>query len=202
VERGLEKDKRRRFASAHELGVALAQWLWSHGITEDASDVSLRTAWLYRGSDAPHSLSAVTLSGSPSSAPTVERAAVPSLHSTEGLAVSPTPVPPRSRGAGLRLALGVVLALSLAATAIALWPRTPDPRVQAVSASAEHRDPPQSPPAAKKRETAERTAPQVRAADAGAATEESRPSAPPPAPPSERWRPRPAPQRPFRPRGI
>jgi serine/threonine-protein kinase len=200
VERGLAKEKQRRFGSAHELGVALAQWLWSHGITEDASDVSLRTAWLHRVSDAPpHSLSAVTLSGPPSSAPTVERAALPSLHSTEGLAVSPTPVPPPARHARLRLALGAALAAAVAAGAVVLWPRPPDPRVQAVSASAEHRVPPPLEEKAPPPSEAPRSEPEPAAADAGA---EPTPRAVPRARPAEKPRARPSAPRPYRPRGI
>ena len=58
VERGLAKDPARRWASARDLGTALAEWLVSQGLSEDASHTSLRS-WLTRSSDPPMSLSPV-----------------------------------------------------------------------------------------------------------------------------------------------
>src|SRR5882724_113344 len=54
VKRGLSKDRRDRYASMSELGQALAGWLRSHGISEDACVTSLESKWFGRSSD--HSL--------------------------------------------------------------------------------------------------------------------------------------------------
>ena len=45
VERGLSKDPARRWASARDFGTALAEWLVGQGLSEDASQVSLK-GWL------------------------------------------------------------------------------------------------------------------------------------------------------------
>jgi serine/threonine-protein kinase len=62
VNRGLSKDRRDRQASMSELGRALASWLLSHGIFEDACGTSLESKWFGRNSD--HSLGSDE-SGSP-----------------------------------------------------------------------------------------------------------------------------------------
>jgi eukaryotic-like serine/threonine-protein kinase len=46
VERGLRKDRERRWSSLRELGTALAEWLLTQGVEEDAARVSLRSVWL------------------------------------------------------------------------------------------------------------------------------------------------------------
>ncbi|HEY3668127.1 MAG TPA: serine/threonine-protein kinase, partial [Polyangiaceae bacterium] len=51
VKRGLSKDRRDRQASMSELGRALASWLLSHGIFEDACGTSLESKWFGRDSD-------------------------------------------------------------------------------------------------------------------------------------------------------
>ena len=45
VSRGLEKDRSRRWASVHELGVALAGWLTQRGTFEDITTASIRARW-------------------------------------------------------------------------------------------------------------------------------------------------------------
>lgn len=45
VSRGLEKDRSRRWASAHELGVELASWLTQRGTFEDITTASIRARW-------------------------------------------------------------------------------------------------------------------------------------------------------------
>jgi serine/threonine-protein kinase len=45
IARGLGKKPEERWANMRELGVALAQWLLTHGITEDACGQSLRSHW-------------------------------------------------------------------------------------------------------------------------------------------------------------
>src|SRR6478735_8277598 len=51
LERGLRKDRAQRYAKISELGRALATWLVSHGVTEDASGSRLDSKWLGRKSD-------------------------------------------------------------------------------------------------------------------------------------------------------
>ncbi|WP_437667507.1 protein kinase domain-containing protein [Sorangium sp. So ce1182] len=46
VERGLRKDPAERWGSMRELGVALATWLLSRGVSEDVCGASLRAQWL------------------------------------------------------------------------------------------------------------------------------------------------------------
>jgi serine/threonine-protein kinase len=46
LERGLHKDAVDRWASVAELGEALARWLYTRGVTEDACGGSLRALWL------------------------------------------------------------------------------------------------------------------------------------------------------------
>ena len=198
VERGLEKDRARRFHSARELGVALAQWLWGHGITEDASHVSLRTVWLTRISDAPHSLSPVTVPEPARSAPTIERAALPSLHSTEGVAISPEGAP-AARSRRVRAALGVGALAALAAAGLWLWPSANHPPGSASSASAARREPPPAQQEKRSAPAASARPPVAPAEDAGTAAPAETSVAP--SPPAPTARPR-STKRPYRPRGI
>ncbi len=46
IRRGLAKDPAERWQSVHELGLALARWLYERGIDEDAAHSALRSAWL------------------------------------------------------------------------------------------------------------------------------------------------------------
>ncbi|WP_437307615.1 serine/threonine-protein kinase [Sorangium sp. So ce388] len=46
LERGLQKEASARWSSLRELGEALAAWLWSRGVREDARGVSLQGEWL------------------------------------------------------------------------------------------------------------------------------------------------------------
>ncbi len=55
IQRGLAKDRRDRFPNMNELGRALATWLVSHGVREDAAGASVDSKWLGRSSD-PSSL--------------------------------------------------------------------------------------------------------------------------------------------------
>jgi serine/threonine protein kinase len=50
LERGLSKDPSARWSSMRELGDALARWLASRGVAEDACGASLRVEWLENGS--------------------------------------------------------------------------------------------------------------------------------------------------------
>jgi serine/threonine protein kinase len=53
VSRGLEKDRSRRWASAHELGVALAGWLTRRSTFEDITTASIRARWGLNSSRPP-----------------------------------------------------------------------------------------------------------------------------------------------------
>jgi serine/threonine protein kinase len=63
IERALGKLPEERFPTARDFGVALAQWLFSQGVSEDVSNVSLLSSWL-RVSEAPASLAPMTLTES------------------------------------------------------------------------------------------------------------------------------------------
>jgi len=51
IQQGLAKDRRNRYATMSELGQALAAWLVSHGVREDACGASLESKWLGHPSD-------------------------------------------------------------------------------------------------------------------------------------------------------
>jgi len=51
LERGLRKERAQRYAKISELGQALAGWLHSQGVSEDASGSTLESKWLARRSD-------------------------------------------------------------------------------------------------------------------------------------------------------
>ncbi|HYQ04876.1 MAG TPA: serine/threonine-protein kinase [Polyangiaceae bacterium] len=51
LERGLRKDRAQRYAKISELGQALATWLVSHGVTEDACGSALDSKWFGRKGD-------------------------------------------------------------------------------------------------------------------------------------------------------
>ncbi|WP_437707854.1 serine/threonine-protein kinase [Sorangium sp. So ce448] len=71
IERGLRKDPADRWGSMRELGIALATWLVSRGVSEDVCGASLRAQWLdERASQIP----------SPSPRPMMV-SSVPTLHS-------------------------------------------------------------------------------------------------------------------------
>jgi serine/threonine protein kinase len=76
IQRGLAKDRRHRHATMNELGQALAAWLLSHGVREDASGASIESKWLGRSSDsaglAPRSGSASTIRQDFRSKPTLD----------------------------------------------------------------------------------------------------------------------------------
>lgn len=50
---GLAKKPEHRYRRTRDLGVALASWLYAHGIQEDACGQSLRAAWLEGGGERP-----------------------------------------------------------------------------------------------------------------------------------------------------
>jgi len=52
LERGLSKNRAHRYAKISELGQALATWLLSHGVTEDACGSSLESKWFGHSGDA------------------------------------------------------------------------------------------------------------------------------------------------------
>ena len=64
--RGLAKDRTLRYPSMQELGQALAAWLISHGVHEDAAGASVVSKWLGRTTDpsslGPRSLAAAAVS--------------------------------------------------------------------------------------------------------------------------------------------
>jgi serine/threonine-protein kinase len=96
VRRGLSKDAAQRFSTMSELGQALAAWLMSQGIFEDASGVSLDSKWISR-----------------SSQPSAQRASRASLASLAG-------IPPESGVRMAQTALGAAPTVNLALSPVAV----------------------------------------------------------------------------------
>ncbi len=147
VERGLSKDPSRRFASAKELGTALAEWLLGQGVSEDAAHVSLRAGWLARASEPPASLLPMVVG--PSDRPPADsretlarysQRAAPRVttsesarHSVPGLSLTSSQAGRRSRR--LWIAGGATAALLFAAGVI--WLRSAATSLAASSAAPE-----------------------------------------------------------------
>jgi serine/threonine protein kinase len=131
LERGLAKDPSARYPSVQRLGAALAEWLLSHGVTEDVCNVSLRARWLASTSDPPSSLEPVTLPRpslpsfaqretleSPATGvqlPKLNLATADVKRSTEGVAITSERPPRSARSAWILLALVTTAAVGFAA---------------------------------------------------------------------------------------
>lgn len=106
--RGLHKEPSGRYPSMRELGEALARWLLSRGISEDAAGTSLRRVWLKEDSVVTRleDLRAQEARSEPRAAPRSNPAAAPSpgsnplasssptsddAHAVERIVVEPTP---------------------------------------------------------------------------------------------------------------
>jgi serine/threonine-protein kinase len=216
VERGMAKDPAVRYSSVRKLGMDLAQWLFSHGVAEDASNVSLRTTWLSSPSDPPSSLSPVTV-GRPSFPSLSQRETLRSpaagvtphirvdlekpevKRSTEGVAISTEF--PKPRRPWLRIAIGAAASATIGFAAFWLW--ASKSKAPAADASAQHAvEPAPAPkPEPHKSTPVPPVTPDTRESgtDAGMPSEPVR-SAPRPAAPS-RGRPSPKSDD-YRPRGI
>lgn len=150
LERGLAKDPSLRFPSVQHLGAALAEWLLSHGVTEDVCNVSIRAGWLSATSDPPSSLEPVALPrpslSSIAQRETIESPATgmgsqPSLvlldakRSTQGVAITSAPRVRSQRGALIALALFVAGAGGIAAALLLRAKAEPRPSVSSATAS-------------------------------------------------------------------
>ena len=129
IQRGLAKDRRQRFASMLELGRALAVWLSSHGVREDAAGTSIESKWLSRSSEALDA-SVATSSSSASDA----NALAPGSHSgATGFERGPFSrtvlprVPTRKRVLGTLAGVSALLAVLAASVALALRPTASQP---------------------------------------------------------------------------
>ena len=143
LQKGLAKDPNERFQRVRDLGEALAGWLLSHGITEDISGHSLRTAWLDASTSRP-SLTRVSLTdirnlrlSTPEFNPRVltphptVRVQTPSpggisVSTLPAPAVPATARPSAARNRGLLIGVGLVC-LALGATAV--WALTKPAKV-------------------------------------------------------------------------
>jgi serine/threonine protein kinase len=162
LQQGLAKDRLERWASMHELGEALALWLFERGVREDVCGASLRSTWLEAGLSGvklevssiapppgPESASKLTLSPSQ-----VRKRATPEPTAVDEL-LAQTDVserdaktverPPKRRGAGLWM-LPLVLALGVAGylTVRALRPPPPEPPRAALAEPAIPSPPPRA----------------------------------------------------------
>lgn len=179
IERGLAKRCDERFQSVRELGSALAEWLWSQGVQEDAARVSLRAAWLSRppdSGDAAISVRPVTLPGSDPPSPrsslpvlrlraTPDAVTLPELRvSTSGVAISSEYRSARPRSRWPLVSIASVLVLGLAGAVVWQSLSRAVPAVGSASsvAPALSRPAPEPPPI-------QSAAPPVPSADAGAA---------------------------------
>jgi serine/threonine-protein kinase len=115
--RGMAKDRRDRYPSMLELGQALAAWLLSHGVREDAAGASVASKWLGRSSD-PSGLGARSLAASASSADFVSKATQESHPGGTGIERGPfthTILPHASKRKRMLGVLGAVAVLSTVA---------------------------------------------------------------------------------------
>jgi serine/threonine-protein kinase len=107
LERGLQKDRAQRYASISELGQALASWLVSQGVTEDACGSSLDSKWFGRKSD--------PLSSSQSAVPPSSERAQPAIFDSSpdstGIARGPftKTIPPSAHGRSRTLGVAAAL---------------------------------------------------------------------------------------------
>jgi eukaryotic-like serine/threonine-protein kinase len=119
LERGLNKDRGQRYAEISELGQALAGWLISQGVTEDACGSSLDTKWFSHGSEAPSSSHYGALRTSSVQSRTMPRDE--SIPDSTGIARGPFTKTIRPVASGRRLTFGAAVAGSalLCATLLA-----------------------------------------------------------------------------------
>jgi serine/threonine protein kinase len=104
LQRGLSKERERRYSSMFEFGQALAIWLIDQGVTRDICNASLKASWLERSADS----SAVLHSFFPSDAPGSSEArpaapATPATPSTEVTAPAPPLLDSQLGGVGAPL---------------------------------------------------------------------------------------------------
>lgn len=123
---GLEKKPEHRYQRARDLGVALASWLYAHGIEEDACGQSLRAAWL-EGGIGRSSSGRMSLATMPGGAGLHSASTLPN-----GMASTPAPVAAQPKRSG-------ALVFGLGATALALitlivWLSLRGPEKQATTA--------------------------------------------------------------------
>jgi eukaryotic-like serine/threonine-protein kinase len=123
---GLEKKPEHRYQRARDLGVALAAWLYAHGIEEDACGQSLRATWL-EGELGRSSSGRVAVG-------TVPRGTAHSASTLpNGMASTPAPVvTPPKRNRSLVYALG---ATALVLIAVVTWLSLRAPTVEATVAT-------------------------------------------------------------------
>jgi len=108
VERGLRKDRTQRYSEISELGQALASWLVSHGVAEDACGSSLDSKWLSRSC---HALAlAEAESGSVPSKESQARRRHDSIPDNTGIARGPFSATIRPVASGRTLTLGAAVA--------------------------------------------------------------------------------------------
>jgi serine/threonine-protein kinase len=129
IEKGLRKTPAERWASMRELGRALAAWLLTHGIGEDACGTSLKSAWLeVSGPSVPPS----SRSGDTLAPPSAQRSPTLSA-STADTSVGPT----RRRALGIAIALGLVVIGAVGfVTVRGLAAREPAPSVEVIEPTA------------------------------------------------------------------
>jgi len=207
VETGMAKDRARRFQSMQELGEALARWLLTHGIFEDASGGAIEAKWVLRRSDSGHRRSRASMGSIPDSVATSPGlGGVPKASPERVSADAPTSLGPVVTGTNLRaprrrlivpLALALVAISALAARFLRSDPstagaRVPPPGVAAPSSLAPASGPTQEPLAPSSASAAPEKlakAPAAGAASPGSSSDRRRPrrpakqgSAPAPAP--------------------
>ena len=103
LQRGLAKDRARRYAKISELGQALAAWLIGNGVAEDACGTALDGNWMGRGEPVGTG-TAVDL------APALTRPELESIPDSTGIARGPFTATIRPAASGRRLTLGAMVA--------------------------------------------------------------------------------------------
>jgi len=174
VKRGLSKDRAQRYENISHLGRALAGWLLSHGVTEDACGSSLDVKWDPHHSSSPNgTLAASTVPPSLDSSPMSTGIARGPFTAT----ISPNATD-HARRLNVAVATGAVLGIALLAFGISQG-AAPKPHATASAASPAHDFPA---PGTKPRAAPVQAAPpaQIEVVPVGSAVAETRPKAAPP----------------------
>ena len=122
VKRGLAKERRDRQATMGELGQALAGWLLSHCVFEDACGTSLESKWFGHDSDHPPSVGDVSGGSRPIGAdfrPQLTREALPNATGLDSPPFTAT-IPARNGSRGRTVRAAVVACAMLGALVLGL----------------------------------------------------------------------------------
>jgi serine/threonine protein kinase len=186
VQRGLAKSRQERWPSMRVLGIELAQWLLARGISDDATNTSLRSTWMpvTRASEAPGYVRTLSfdrpISGDPGA---LSDLAKPTSSAPVDSAGSAAPVSTATiaksgfgrTGVAWTVAAAIALALAAAAALSALLPSREPVRPAATPLPASHEQPPARPSGSHEQPTEVSHPPESREPRPGATTTSASP---------------------------